>query len=138
MRRFIGLLVLAIVLAGCSTSQTSEADVLVAKPENLYAYQEKTVENNSTIIVTRDSGLIGVGGAFAFYLNGKLVARLYRQERAVFYVPSGEFLLGYGSVGGLVKDGPRIERETILKAGETKRFRLFIDQDGNMDIRPSS
>ena len=131
---------LTMALSGCitSTTETGERDVIAAKSENLYAFQERKSENDATIVVTRDSGALGTGTAFGFYIDGKLAGKFYRQERAEFHVASGRYILGYGIESGLLKKGPRKEIETILSPGEKKYFRLSMDQDSNMNISPVS
>ena len=56
------------------------------------------------------------------------------------YAPSGNILVGASIQGkGLCSfNAPRREREFTLNNGEKKVFRLFIDQNGNTDILPTT
>jgi hypothetical protein len=143
MLKLIGLIAIAVATSGCSTTAIAPSKAVMAKSENLYSYQTIAPGNDATMVVTRDSGFMGRGCANGFFINGKLAAKLDVEETANFNLPSGTYLVGHGPVEGRGLCGfagkPRLrERETAIKPMETKRFRLFIDQDGNFDILPTS
>ncbi|MGB7195442.1 MAG: hypothetical protein WBD81_18470 [Collimonas pratensis] len=143
MRRVAVAIVLGFALSGCSTTMTSPNEATSINPERVLKYGSKTSEADAHIVVTRDSGAIGSGCLTGFFINGSLVAKFDVRESANFYLPSGQYIFGYGFVKGrglcaVDRSSTIRERETVLAAGETKRFRLFIDQDSNTDILPVS
>jgi len=123
--------------AGCSTTPTS-----IAEESGLPAERRLLSEGigDSAIIVVRDQGFMGAGCYFALYVNGQLAARMAPREMVQFRMPAGEALLGVGrdpQGQGLCSaslDGTLVQRETMLKAGETKRFRVALNASGAPDI----
>jgi hypothetical protein len=134
----VGLYVLCFaLLSGCSTSPVKLSEARYVEAAQLYAYQEP-VDHAATLVMVRDSGLPGSGCTFGFYINGKVVADFNTSQKATFYVPAGEYRLG----AGYAKKGACLsvhfkERETSLKAGQTKIFRISVG-DGGLDIMPFS
>lgn len=70
------------------------------------------------------------------FLDDDRVAKLDPKEQATLYVPPGDHVLGAGLEGqGLCAttyDGRA--RDVTLKVGQMKTYRLFIDQDTNVDV----
>lgn len=132
----------AVLISGCASVPPAPSEVREAPKERIRAYQEKTDKTNATIVVTRDTGMIGSGCYLAVSIDGKLAARLNPSEMAKFYVEPGEILLkssldpeGKGLCGAHLNDFT--QRETILRSNETKAFRLSIDTNGKTDISRS-
>ncbi|MEX3986016.1 hypothetical protein AB4Y45_44915 [Paraburkholderia sp. EG287A] len=131
----------AIALTGCASEPMSLTSATKAPSERVTAYQ--TVPpgiDSGMLVITRDSGFTGGACFYAVSINGKLAARLDTGETARFIVPAGEVLLRSGrdpqgkGLCSLVK-GEWTQRETALKPGETKLFRLSIDMNGKTDIQ---
>ncbi|WP_321965363.1 hypothetical protein [Paraburkholderia sp. J7] len=131
----------AIALTGCATEPTPRTSSTSAPSERVTAYQTAAPGiDTGTLIVTRDSGFIGGGCFYAVSINGKLAARLDTGESSRFIVPAGEVLLRAGrdpQGKGLCSIGKSewTQRETTLKPGETKLFRLSLDMNGKADIQ---
>jgi hypothetical protein len=110
--------------------------------DRLLAFQERTDETSATLVITRDQGLTGGACYYSIAVNGTLAARLDVGETARFYVKPGEILLRAGrdplgkGLCGLGRD-EWTQRETVLRQGETKYFRLSIDVNGKTDIQRS-
>ena len=132
--------VIAIILSGCATTPTSPSAATQIPKDRLLAFQERTPENNATLVVTRDEGYVGSACYLSLSVNGTHAARFDVAETAEFYIAPGELLLrvGFDLMGqmlcGIGKDH-WTQRETILHAGETKFFRLSIDSNGQLDIQ---
>jgi hypothetical protein len=132
---------LAILVGACATTAGSSARSNRVPPDRLLAFQEISPERNATIVVTRDGGSQPSGCYLSFVLNGIHAARFDVGETATFYVTPGETLL--------LRNGPDLEgggpcgigkeywtqRETVLQAGEIKRFQLSLDASGKADIQ---
>lgn len=142
MLKIIGIIGLVAVMAGCATTPPALSEVRTAPKERLLAFQNKTESTASKLVVTRDAGYLGGGCFYALSINNVLSARLDTSETASFYVEPGEILLRTGrdpSGNGLCGIGKDdwTQRETVLRAGETKMFRMTIDMNGKTDIQRS-
>jgi hypothetical protein len=133
-------LLMLVALAGCNTAPTSPGEARAALSDRLLDFQDITPARNATIVVTRDQGFLGSGCYYAVSINGSLAARLNSGERAQFHVEPGEVLLKVGrdpfgrGLCGLDKD-EWTQRETILRPGEVKQFRLLLMDNGKADIQ---
>ena len=130
----------ALLVTGCATTPTPREEARKIDSTRLLAFQEPSVINSGTITITRDSGLLGSGCYYAFWINGKLSARFAPGERASFSVLPGEHILKSGrdpQGGGLcgIPIDEWTQRETTIRSGEIKSFRLLVDLNGKTDIQ---
>lgn len=142
MFRLIFALMVSAALAGCASvsTPTARGDAVKAPAERVLAFQDRNVPNAGTIVVTRDSGLVSGACYYAVAINGVLAARLDVAETVTFHVSAGEVLMrsSFDPLGkGLCTPLNMIstQRETVLKQGEVKSFRLVVDINGNSDIQ---
>lgn len=129
----------ALVFGGCATTPIRSSDAAQIPKERLLAFQEKTEKTTSTITITRDVGVLGSACYLAVRINGTVSARLDVAETSRFYVEPGEILLsaGYDPLGrGLCGASPGYwkTRETYLRPGEAKFYRLTLEPSGSIDI----
>lgn len=129
-------LVLAVtVLAGCSTTPVSPS--LAKEVQVSAAYQARQGAVPVTII--RDKGFISGGCAITAFIDGNKIANLNTGEKTIAYVSPGEIIVGAGFTGsGLCSGREKREREFIVREGQPKSLRIFIDQDANVDILPTT
>ncbi|EPY1509023.1 TPA: hypothetical protein OUC63_003842 [Raoultella ornithinolytica] len=132
-------LVLAMVgLSGCATSAVTPEKAKLVPENRVFAYQ-KPIENGAELTVIRDSGFLGGGCFYGFYINQQRVASLDSGEKANFNLPAGEYILGFKGEGRVcIADNFLNERELSIKEGQRKGVRLFADPSGNLDIKPIS
>jgi len=139
MKLILGVLVAALI-TGCATSPIPSDKARQAPSERVDGYQ-KPVPGGSSLVVTRDTGFLG-GGCFAtIFLNGEPVAKLDTGKKAVFQVPSGEWLLGAALDGSALcaANPERMETSVVLKQGQQKKFRVFLPAGGgSIAVQPSS
>lgn len=139
--RSLALVATMLVLLGCATTPVSPATAKRVPAERLFAFQEATPARSATIIVTRDSGFLGGGCFYSFTINGVHAARFDVGETAQFHVPPGEVLLRNGrdqmGRGLCASEEDWTQRETVLRAGETKYSRLSLDASGQPDVQRS-
>jgi hypothetical protein len=130
-----------VLLSGCATTPVSPSRAGRVPADRLLAFQERTADRTATIVVTRDRGMLGSGCYSSFFLNGVHAGRFDVGETATFHVPPGETLLRNGvdlegrALCGFGAKDFWTQRETILRAGETKYFRLSLDASGKPDIQ---
>ena len=128
------------MLVGCATTPVSPSVAKRVPGERVLAFQEETQERTATVVVTRDKGFVASACYYSFLLNGTHAARFDVGETARFRVAPGEILLRAGrdlmgqGLCGLGKDH-WTQRETVLRPGETKWFRLSIDANGEADVQ---
>jgi hypothetical protein len=140
MKSWLIALCIVPLLAACNSVPVPAGSAVDIPADRLLAFQSPSSAADATLVVIRDVG-IGHGGCYySFYINGTFAARIDRGERATFHVPPGEVVMRVGRdpQGKALcqwKQGEWTQRETTLSAGETKQFRLSIDQSGKKDIQ---
>lgn len=129
--------ILVLLLSACSSRPVSVADAKPAPQARVFKYQTSAP---TTLVVMRDKGMIGAGCDASIFINGETVAKLETGEKATFHLDAGQWIVGASLEGtGLCALNPaRQERETITKAGETKVFRVFTSNAGDIDILPTT
>lgn len=126
-----------LLLSACSSRPVSVADAKPAPQARVFKYQTSAP---TTLVVMRDKGMIGAGCDASIFINGETVAKLETGEKATFHLDAGQWIVGASLEGtGLCALNPaRQERETFTKAGETKVFRVFTSNAGDIDILPTT
>jgi hypothetical protein len=127
------------VLCGCATTPVSVRDAKQITKDRLLAFQTTGADKTATLTVIRDEGILGSGCYYGLWINQTLAARVDVAEIATFFVEPGEILLRIGrdplgkGLCGLEQDN-WTQRETIMKPGDQKAFRMTIDENGKLDI----
>lgn len=142
MHKILLLFAASMIFVGCATTPIVPTAAKPAPTERILAFQQKTPSTTATLIVTRDEGFLGGGCYYSLAINGTLAARLDVGETSRFFLEPGEILLRVGrdpQGRGLCSAGQEYwtQRETILRPGEIKYFRLLIDANGATDIQRS-
>lgn len=128
----------ALGVSGCSTSVTPPSQASFAPTDRVFKFQQNN--DAQSITVVRDSGFTGGGCFSSVYIDGQLSAKLEPKEKVRFYLPKGEHAVGAALEGrGLCSaNEARQERYINLGEGENKFVRVFIDEGGDLDIRPTT
>lgn len=133
--RYILISLLALGLAGCSTTPVSSSLAKEVKASSSYQFRQAYVP----VTIIRDKGMIASACAITAFINGNKVAELNTSEKVVAYVEPGELIVGAGFIGsGLCNGAPKREREFIIKEAQPRSLRIFIDQSANVDILPTT
>lgn len=130
MRFFVGAVAVAL-LAGCATSPVPSSEADPVPSSRLFAFQAPA-PGGSMLVVTRDKGFVGGGCNTTVSIDGRRAAEIGAGESAKFRVTPGEHIVSASSCGSGLK-----ERETEIKAGSTKKFRISIDSSMSMDLSPT-
>ena len=138
--RILHLFLVIIFVTGCSTGPTKMAESKPVPPERIYAFDKYIDGPSATMIVTRDKGYVGSGCFYGFRIDGVLAARIDPKETVTFIVPAKELVIRMerDSMGGLicsVDANHAVQRETTLKEGQTKYFRMSISSTGVLDVQ---
>lgn len=125
----ICVVVLADILAGCSMKPVTAQEAKPISSDRQYAY---SAEDEASLVVTRDKGLIeGDGGIrIDVLIDGKLAAKINAGEVVRFGLKAGTHIVAV-TIGSTL-----VEREVNLKAGDTVRRR--ITYYNNLDITPTA
>lgn len=130
-------------IVGCSTTPIPTGSATPVPPDRLPEDRRLMQPNllhqdSGVIVVTRD---IGRHGCFVgLFIDDALAARFDPSEYASFHVQAGEHVLrvtrdpqgrGFCSTGSDYS----IVREIVIRANETKKFRIVIDGFGNFDFQ---
>lgn len=139
MKKIILVSIITVGISGCSTSAVNPSVAKSAPKDRITLYQMKN-DNSASVTVVRDSGMVGSGCFATVFVNGKEAARLDTSEKATFYVDAGQHIIGSVLDGkGLCSfGGARQERDIDVKSGDIKYYRIFTDQNGNMDIKATT
>lgn len=129
------LLLLTLLISACASTPVPINKAIQAPAERVLAFQTQTSDKVAILAVVRDDG---PARCFAgLYINEVLAARLDVAEVARFFIEPGDVLLrvGWDPQGvGFCFSNDWTQRETILKPGEQKSFRMTHDVNGRWDI----
>ncbi|MGA9618981.1 MAG: lipoprotein [Serratia proteamaculans] len=139
MRKVILAIAATAILSGCATDIVPVSQAIKAPPERIFKYQN-TSKSDAAITVIRDSGLGGSGCFITVFINGERSARLDPKEKVTFHINSGAWIIGAAHEGrALCSVGKeRQEREFTINPGEDKILRVYTDNNGNIDIKPTT
>lgn len=119
------------LLAGCANQPVSFSEAQPVPADRIYAFQAPA---DSTVFVTRDSGLLGVALKTNLYIDGILAAKFSSGESASFGVTQGSHIMGVkADIGG----GMLSEREITVKLGDRPHQRIVVMMD-HVDIMPTT
>ncbi len=143
MVRLVGLIVVAMLLGGCSTHPVSSGNAIPLPPDRVFAFQSPTGAPSGTLVVTRDQGMQGRGCHAAFYIDGQLAAHVRAGETATLSVPAGNRIVGVGPAGkGLctLANPATHRRETslVIEANSQIKVRLSIVGEGVYQVTPTA
>ena len=136
MKLIVGALAVAL-LAGCSSSQISVREAKPVPRDELYAFQKKSANASSQIVVVRDGGILGSGCDVIFYIEGRRAAKIGPSERASFYYEPGSVNLGIGLADSGLCTGVAIKTISAnLKPERQSQFRISNDVSGGLFLAP--
>lgn len=139
MKNLLALIFVTTFMVGCSTTQTPSNELIPTPKDRVFAFQDEVKGKSGVIIFTRDKGIPASGCYYGLWIDSILSARLDIAEQAKFFIPAGEHLLkvgtdpkGRGLCG--VDFSLQAQRETMIKEGETRYFRIQTHFDAKLEI----
>jgi hypothetical protein len=120
---------------GCATTALP-TDQSVPTTEVLDRTMTSLREPAGRLIIKRDPGFVGGACAVRASVNGKPLANLRPGEVVTAYLDAGEYILGAASTG--ICGGGDAEAPLVLKLGETRTYRISIDQGMSIRIGPTA
>jgi len=131
MNRVFVTLLLAGALAGCSTTPVPAEKARPVPADRIHGFQAKPQGDFGTMVVTRDAGLTGSGCYVVLKIDGDKAASFGTSETATFLLEPGEKVAEIST--GICGGGPR-EREVIIKAGESRRYRISVEMGAGYSL----
>lgn len=126
------LLCSAVLLSGCATSIVQYKDSTPVPVEDRGPAYEKYAnkfDGAGTIIVVRDSGMLGSAGESDFFINGELIAEIHTKESVTLYMRPDDYLLGIGpGVSASIEETKKYMEEQALRVepGKTYYYRISV------------
>ena len=131
--------ILAVAMAGCSNQPiaTSQAEPVPKNRMMSMAYAAPT-GSSGTVIVKRDTGLMGGGCNWVAAVNGTDIASMAPGEIIVTHPPAGEVFVSVRPTAALCPGG-LLEATTKLEPGKTKAFRMGMEGlAGTFRLQPTA
>ena len=130
-------LVCLAALTGCATAPVPASQAKQAPQDRVYLAKQ-SIADAGRISFVRDAGGFGSACFLGVRLNKQLAARLDTSEIVTFDVAPGEVLVGAGRdpQGSVLcgASGEWVQRETTIKPGEHKTFRVAVSATGTVDV----
>lgn len=126
------LLATSLLLVSCSTQPVSNA-AAKAVPTTKWATPQP---GYATLVVKRDSGMMGAACKAAVYIDGDNVGSVGPSDKVTLYLPPGEHIVG--ARNGSLCGGAVSEATVPLAAGAQKNYRIAIGDMGAIQIQPTA
>ena len=92
--------------------------------------------NTGSLIVKRDTGLMGSACAVRLFVNGIPAADLQTSEKVQFFLPAGEYVLGATATG--ICGGGTTGASVVIVKNRQRVYRISSGQGGDIHIQPSA
>lgn len=138
--KFIAVLLVVLVLAGCNTAPVASNNAIAVLPDSASSYA-KPSQNGGEVTFIRDSGWSGGGCSLAIYVAGQYAANLHPSEKVDLYFSQGDFVVSAKPNGPLfcgTKMAARAERSTSVTVhkGTKLVYRIATSSTGDISIMP--
>lgn len=129
--KFIASLLIAITMAGCSSSLVRVGDATPVHANYPAPAPEKPA---GTVVFVRDAGFSGSMNDFIVIVDGQRIGTLRPGQKITLRMAAGSHIVGVGC--SPCSDDYRKEIQHQVEAGKTSVFRLNFDS--GLNIQPSS
>ena len=133
--RMVVLAVFVVMLSACATTAVSTSEAIPTR-DVLDATLTTQRDGTGKVLIKRDLGTVGSACAIRVSVNGKPLANLRTGQIVIAYVEPGEYILGASSTG--ICGGGDAESPLRLGIGETKTYRVSIDQGASIRLGPTA
>lgn len=126
-----------LILSGCATEVVSTQNAIPVPPNRILAANMlQPSQGSASLIVKRDSGILGMPCNFRLFVNGRPFADIAASEKVQIYVAPGEHILSVAP-GGTCLNGDA-EAAATVAAGQTRIYRVGIGSGGEMKLQPTA
>lgn len=133
------LLITSSLLVGCASTPMSTADSPLIPNTQVLADGKKFLtqdKNSGQIIVKRDGGFNGSACSTRIYIDAKAVADIDVTQKAVFNVPTGDYIISAEPNG--ICGGGLTEVKATVRQGSQSVFRYGTSGNGSPSIYPTA
>lgn len=137
------LLCVTMLLTGCATRPIAVKEAMPVPADRIFAQVPTESGAQGHLVVVRDLGHTAGYCPMAFYVDGTLIAHVYRGEVLSLEVPAGEHIFGASPAGkGMCSWADQAahlrELSLTVKADRTPTIRLGVSWDGVIQISPTA
>jgi hypothetical protein len=139
MRFFTVIIVLSLI--GCATSPVSVHQASLVPSSRMLAPQlvsqvQAQAQPTGSLIIKRDSGLMGSACTIRVFVDAVPVADLAPSEKVEVFVPTGEHIVGVTSNG--ICGGGVAEAAVVIFPERQKILRIASGQSGDIYLQPTA
>ncbi|MEP7184889.1 MAG: hypothetical protein ABI767_03535 [Rhodanobacter sp.] len=126
----------ALLLGGCATAPVSRNAAKDVPAERLFAFQQPTSADDGSLLLIRDSGMLGSGCRIVIYIDDVRAASFSTSEKATLNITAGRHILASGPTGnglcgiGDGKESMKLSTAVDIKAQHTTVYRIAIGASG--------
>lgn len=136
-RKLTILFVVGLALSGCATQPLPTSETRSVTDRAVHNTQLATPrQGTGSVLVKRDTGLMGSACTYRIYANGRPVVDLKAKESFQFYLPAGSHIIG--ARPATVCGGGTSEAQVIVKENATANYRLASGQMGDIRLQPTA
>jgi hypothetical protein len=134
-------MIMALSLMACATSPVSVHQASLVPSSRMLAPQlvsqvQAQAQPTGSLIVKRDSGLMGSACTIRVFVDAVPVADLAPSEKVELFVPSGEHIVGVTSNG--ICGGGVAETAVVIFPERQKILRIASGQSGDIYLQPTA
>lgn len=134
MRIFLALTAAALLAACATTAIPTEQAMPTSDVLNLRLTAHR--EGTGKVVIKRDAGAVGSACVIRTLVNGMPLANLRQGQVITAFLDPGEYILGAESTG--ICGGGDAESPLRISVGETKIYRISIDQGASIRLGPTA
>jgi hypothetical protein len=133
--------ILVLSLTGCATSPVSVHQAALVPSSRMLAPQlvsqvQAQAQPTGSLIVKRDSGLMGSACTIRVFVDAVPVADLAPSEKVELFIPTGEHIVGVTSNG--ICGGGVAEAAVVIFPERQKILRIASGQSGDIYLQPTA
>jgi hypothetical protein len=120
------VLVLSLLLAACTTTQTPIEDAIPTDWSHIIAHNEQLADTTAMVVVVRDAGTGVASYPWGIAINEQVVGEIAEEEKMTLYVQPGDLSVAVAHNQKALK---WFSVDTSIAKGETQYFRVGYHTD---------
>ena len=120
------LLVLSLLLAACTTTQTPIENAIPTDRSHIIAHNEQRADTTAMVVVVRDAGTGVASYPWGIAINEQVVGEIGEKEKMTLYVQPGDLSVAVAHHQQAIE---WFSVDTTIAKGETQYFRVGYHTD---------